>query len=144
MKWVTRERPRVDRVACAWLIRRFIDAEPEFLFVPNDQVEAVAEREDAISSMSAAASWPTPDETGFEALIRFYNVDRTTRRCGVWRRSSTARTCSGRKRRPNPPDSGDHAGAGSTCMPMITRSSGAGVPVYESLYRWCRRQASAR
>ena len=34
MKWVTRERPKIDRVACPWLIARFIDKEPEFLFVP--------------------------------------------------------------------------------------------------------------
>ena len=48
MKWVTRERARVDRIACPWLITRFIDAKPEFLFVPNDTVRAVAQRENAI------------------------------------------------------------------------------------------------
>src|SRR5262245_47920823 len=48
MKWVTRERARVDRIACPWLIARFIDAKPEFLFVPSDQVRDVAKRENAI------------------------------------------------------------------------------------------------
>jgi hypothetical protein len=48
MKWVTRERARVDRVACPWLISRFIDREPTFLFVPTSQVLVVAEREKAI------------------------------------------------------------------------------------------------
>jgi len=48
MKWVTRERARVDRIACPWLISRFIDQEPTFLFVPTSQVMAVAEREKAI------------------------------------------------------------------------------------------------
>ena len=48
MKWVTRERARVDRIACPWLISRFIDREPAFLFVPSDQVTKVAERENAI------------------------------------------------------------------------------------------------
>src|SRR2546425_9138029 len=48
MKWVTRERARVDRIACPWLIARFIDKDPTFLFVPADQVMAVAEREGAI------------------------------------------------------------------------------------------------
>jgi hypothetical protein len=48
MKWVTRERARVDRIACPWLISRFIDKEPTFLFVPTSQVLAVAEREKAI------------------------------------------------------------------------------------------------
>ena len=37
MKWVTRTRPKVDRVACPWLIKRFVDPEAEFLFVPGDQ-----------------------------------------------------------------------------------------------------------
>jgi hypothetical protein len=48
MKWVTRERPKIDRIACPWLIARFIDNAPEFLFVPMEQVFAVAEREGAI------------------------------------------------------------------------------------------------
>ncbi|WP_207003350.1 chromate resistance protein ChrB domain-containing protein [Trinickia mobilis] len=48
MKWITRERPKIDRIACPWLIRRFIDELPEFLFVPADQVLAIAEREGAI------------------------------------------------------------------------------------------------
>ena len=42
MKWVTRERPKIDRIACPWLIARFIDAAPEFLYVPADQVLRVA------------------------------------------------------------------------------------------------------
>jgi len=42
MKWVTRERPKIDRIACPWLIARFIDREPEFLFVPPGDVLAVA------------------------------------------------------------------------------------------------------
>jgi protein-tyrosine-phosphatase len=48
MKWVTRERARVDRIACPWLISRFIDPKPEFLFVPAPEVLATAQREDAI------------------------------------------------------------------------------------------------
>ena len=48
MKWVTREKARVDRIACPWLISRFVDRDPTFLFVPVDQVLSVAEREQAI------------------------------------------------------------------------------------------------
>ncbi|HYM51235.1 MAG TPA: chromate resistance protein ChrB domain-containing protein [Candidatus Limnocylindrales bacterium] len=48
MKWVTRKNANVDRVACPWLIKRFVDPEAEFLFVPADEVSAVAERERAI------------------------------------------------------------------------------------------------
>ncbi len=43
MKWVTRERPKIDRIACPWLIERFIDRAPEFLFVPSGDVLHVAE-----------------------------------------------------------------------------------------------------
>jgi hypothetical protein len=42
MKWITRERPKIDRVACPWLIARFIDPQPEFLYVPKDEVLAQA------------------------------------------------------------------------------------------------------
>ena len=48
MKWITRERARVDRIACPWLISRFIDPKPQFLFVPANQVLEAAKREDAI------------------------------------------------------------------------------------------------
>jgi hypothetical protein len=48
MKWVTREKARVDRIACPWLISRFIDPDPTFLFVPAGDVMAVAAREGAI------------------------------------------------------------------------------------------------
>ena len=48
MKWVTRERPKIDRIACPWLVRRFIDAEPEFLFVPPGEVSKIARATGAI------------------------------------------------------------------------------------------------
>ena len=48
MKWVTRKNANVDRVACPWLVKRFVDKDAEFLYVPTEEVMAVAEREDAI------------------------------------------------------------------------------------------------
>jgi hypothetical protein len=48
MRWVTRERPKIDRIACPWLILRFIDREAEFLYVPKDQVLHVAKSTGAI------------------------------------------------------------------------------------------------
>jgi hypothetical protein len=48
MKWVTRERPKIDRIACPWLIARFIDERPEFLYVPASDVLEVAQREGAV------------------------------------------------------------------------------------------------
>lgn len=44
MKWITRERPKIDRIACPWLVARFIDPTPEFLYVPADRVMAESER----------------------------------------------------------------------------------------------------
>ncbi len=48
MKWVTRERPKIDRIACPWLIARFIDKEPEFLYVPASQVLKIAAETGAV------------------------------------------------------------------------------------------------
>ena len=48
MKWVTRERPKIDRIACPWLIARFIDKAPEFLYVPSAEVLSVAEKTGAV------------------------------------------------------------------------------------------------
>ena len=48
MKWITRERPKIDRVACPWLIARFIDREPEFIFVPPREVLSRARETEAI------------------------------------------------------------------------------------------------
>jgi len=47
MKWITRKNANVDRIACPWLIRRFVDPKAEFLYVPTEEVMAVAEREGA-------------------------------------------------------------------------------------------------
>ena len=48
MKWITRERPKIDRIACPWLIARFIDQEPEFLYVPANEVLSTAKATAAI------------------------------------------------------------------------------------------------
>ena len=47
MKWITRERPKIDRIACPWLIRRFIDRDAEFLYVPGTDVLKIASERDA-------------------------------------------------------------------------------------------------
>ena len=75
MKWVTRERPKVDRIACPWLIRRFIDPDAQFLYVPTNDVLAVAEREGGQSFDAKGATYSHrrhPDGTQwctFETLI---------------------------------------------------------------------------
>jgi hypothetical protein len=48
MRWITRQRPKIDRIACPWLIARFIDKSPEFLYVPADQVQRIAAETGAV------------------------------------------------------------------------------------------------
>ena len=75
MKWVTRERPKVDRIACPWLIRRFVDQDAEFLYVPGDQVMAVAEREGAIPfDVPNVELGHHGSECSFDAIIKKYGL----------------------------------------------------------------------
>ncbi len=75
MKWVTRERPKVDRIACPWLIRRFVDPEAVFLFVPPEQVLAVAEREGATPfDVPDVELGHHGDQCSFDAVIQKYNL----------------------------------------------------------------------
>ncbi len=76
MKWVTRERVHVDRVACPWLIRRFVDRDAEFLFVPAEQVTAVAEREGAVPyDVPGVELGHHGKECSFEAIVKKYGLD---------------------------------------------------------------------
>src|SRR5438445_2068506 len=76
MKWVTRERPKTDRIACPWLIENFIDPDAEFLFVPADQVLEVAEREDAQSYDAPKAEYTHRGGLcSFEVLVEEYKLD---------------------------------------------------------------------
>ena len=75
MKWVTRARPKTDRIACPWLIRRFIDRHADILYVPKDDVLAVAEKEGAISFDAPGARYDHRDgKCTFEVLIDEYNL----------------------------------------------------------------------
>lgn len=75
MKWVTRARPKTDRVACPWLIRRFIDPEAEILYVPADEVLAVAGREGAHSFDAPDAEFThRGNKCTFEVLVDEYRV----------------------------------------------------------------------
>ena len=75
MKWVTRARPKTDRIACPWLIRRFIDPDAEIVYVPVDQVLAVAEREQAHSFDAPGATYThRGNACSFETLIEDYRL----------------------------------------------------------------------
>ncbi len=77
MKWVTRERVKVDRVACPWLIRKFVDPQAEFLFVPADQVLAVAEREGATPfDVPGVELGHHGKECSFDAIVKKYDLEK--------------------------------------------------------------------
>lgn len=75
MKWVTRERPKTDRIACPWLILNFIDPDAEFLYVPADEVLEVAKREVALSYDAPGARYTHRDGLcSFEVLVEEYGI----------------------------------------------------------------------
>ena len=127
MKWITRERARVDRIACPWLISRFVDPKPEFLFVPANQVLDVAKREQRDSvrhpERRARASRPA-------VLLRC--LRRAVRAGGSGARRARPHRPGRRYRRPGP-----DAGVGRTVcggdrlpgdQPGRLRQHGASVP----------------
>jgi hypothetical protein len=76
MKWVTRERPKIDRIACPWLIARFIDKTPEFLFVPTEQVLAVARETGAVPYDIPGAEMSHEGEfCSFDTFLKKYNLN---------------------------------------------------------------------
>jgi hypothetical protein len=75
MKWITRANVKVDRVACPWLIRRFIDEEPEFFFVPAEEVLTEAERLGALPfDVDGAELGHRGLECSFEAILKEYDL----------------------------------------------------------------------
>jgi len=77
MKWITREHPRVDRVACPWLIERYVDKQAEFVYVPADQVAAEAKRRYATPyDIKDVELGHHGAECSFEAFVHKYSLDK--------------------------------------------------------------------
>ena len=75
MKWITRERVKVDRVACPWLIKKFVDKDAEFFFVPADKVSEEAKRLNAIPyDVKGVELGHHGKECSFEAILQKYNL----------------------------------------------------------------------
>ena len=75
MQWVTREHPHTDRIACPWLIKRFIDPDAEIVYVPRDEVVEFAKRESAISFDAPNAKFTHRDGLcSFEVLVEEYEL----------------------------------------------------------------------
>jgi hypothetical protein len=137
MKWVTRERARVDRIACPWLIARFIDTEPTFLFVPATQVMAVAERDGAIPyDVPNVRLGHHGDRCSFDAFLDEYKLEDPALRALalIVRGADTdARTLT-------PESSGLYAAA--TGFQAIAQDDFDNMarqfPMYDALYAYCR------
>lgn len=75
MKWITRSHVHVDRVACPWLIKHFVDSQAEFLFVASNQIDEVAKREGAIPFDTPGAELGHKgDKCSFDAIIEKYGL----------------------------------------------------------------------
>jgi hypothetical protein len=75
MKWITRERPKIDRIACPWLIKRFVDPEAEFIYVPKEKVFEEAEMQDAVPYDIPGAEYSHyGDECTFDYIVKKHDL----------------------------------------------------------------------
>ena len=138
MKWVTRERPKTDRIACPWLIRTFIDPEAEFLYAPADQVLEVAEREGAHSYDAPGARYTHRDGLcSFEVLVEEYKVDDPAVKL-LARIVHGADIADDRDATPQSPGLLAIAEGFALLDLGDLRQLELSLPVYDALYAWCR------
>jgi hypothetical protein len=137
MKWVTREKARVDRIACPWLISRFIDRDPTFLFVPSDQVRQVAEREGAIPyDIPSVELGHHGERCSFDAFLDKYKLDDPVLRA----LALIVRGADTDARQLTPESSGLYALAtGFQAMAKDDHDNmSKHFPAYDALYAYCR------
>lgn len=141
-RWVTREHARIDRIACPWLVRRFVDADAQFLYVPTAQVRAVAQAQNATPYDVNADVADTPFThdgalCSFDAFIKIYRLGNDTalaKLADIVRGADTDRLDLA------PQAAGLLAvslGMSRTC-PDDHAMLEAMMPVYDALYAWCR------
>jgi hypothetical protein len=140
MKWVTRARPKVDRVACPWLIRRFVDSQAEFLYVAADQVTAVATREGATPfDVANVELGHRGTECSFDAIMRKYKLTDSA----LQRLALIVRGADTDAKDLTPESRGLEAVAEGFRLvygddhELLERE----MPVYDALYAYCRQQA---
>jgi hypothetical protein len=143
MKWVTRERPKTDRIACPWLIKNFIDGDAEFLYVPADEVLEVAEREGAHAFDAPGARYTHRDGLcSFEVLVEDYGLDDA----GL---ELLARIVHGadvaEDRDATPQSRGLLAIAEGFHLLVLDdhRQLELSLPVYDALYAWCKAEVGS-
>ena len=144
MKWVTRERPKTDRIACPWLIKRFIDSDAEFVYVPADQVLAVAEREGGYSYDAPDARYTHRDGLcSFEVLVEEYQIADPAVHL-LARIVHGADVSEDRDATPQSPGLQAIAEGFHHLIPDDDhRQLQLEWPVYDALYAWCKHQVEA-
>ena len=142
-KWVTREHPKTDRIACPWLIRNFIDPAAEFLYVPAEQVLAVAESDGAHSYDAPGAEYTHRDGLcSFEVLVEEHAIDDPAVKL-------LARIVHGadvsEERDATPQSRGLLAVAEGFHLLKLGDHSQLelSLPVYDALYAWCKNEVSS-
>jgi hypothetical protein len=137
MKWVTREHPKIDRIACPWLIRRFIDRDAEFLYVPANEVLKVARDTDATPyDVPGVEMGHVGELCSFDAFLAKYRLDDPALRklavivrgADTWRLELT------------PQSSGLHAISLGLSIDFADDHEMLrhGLVMYDALYAWCR------
>ncbi len=144
MKWVTREGAKTDRIACPWLIRKFIDPQAEFLFVPKDRVLEVARREGGKSFDCPGADYThRGGQCSFEALVEdhrlqdpaLHELARIVHGADVAADVGIVPEAAGLKAVAH--------GFASLCTDDH-RKLELEFPVYDALYAWCQAKAAGR
>jgi len=137
VKWITRERPKIDRIACPWLIARFIDQEPEFLYVPKDRVLTVASETGAVPYDIPGVELSHEGELcSFDAFLKKYRLAEPAlqRLAVIVRGADTSRLDL------TPPSAGLFAiSVGLSAIfaddhEMLRH----GMVIYDALYAWCQ------
>ncbi|HYB04055.1 MAG TPA: chromate resistance protein ChrB domain-containing protein [Nitrososphaerales archaeon] len=144
MKWVTRKKAKVDRVACAWLIRKFIDKNSEFIFVPEERVLETAQKEGAVPFDVKGAELTHYLKDGiehvtFDALIQKYNLkDRSLLELAKIVRGADARVTG--ITNSTPESLGLEAAATGFRLLAVDDYENLNLqfPLYDALYRYCR------
>jgi hypothetical protein len=137
-RWVTRERPKIDRIACPWLIRRFIDAHAEFHYVPADRVLAAAEELDATPYDIPGVQFShNGDLCSFDAFLKKYElIDPALHRVAVIVRGADT------SRLDLTPQSAGLYAISLGLSAIFTDDHQMlehGMVVYDALYAWCSR-----
>jgi len=143
MKYVTRKRVKVDRVACPWLITRFVDREAEFLFVEASEVAAVAEREGAIPfDVAGAELGHHGDLCSFDAVISKYGLTAPglAELALIVRGADTAAKDLAPEARGLEAIADGFRSVGKDDHDILRLE----FPVYDALYAYCRQKAEAR